>query len=148
MIRQVIEILIFTVISLLFLNKSMAQNGDLLPPSYQVVWSSQSFDSFDNMPLSGRKGAGANVWIEDGTLWIYLAHNGAYSKDETLLKLGAVKIRPVGINLVNIKDFKQILDLQKGQITISFTAQDSIRAIRSSIQKNFLKRPCTRTRLR
>ena len=126
MIRQVIEILIFTVISLLFLNKSMAQNGDLLPPSYQVVWSSQSFDSFDNMPLSGRKGAGANVWIEDGTLWIYLAHNGAYSEDETLLKLGAVKIRPVGINLGNIKYFKQILDLQKGQITISFTTQDEI----------------------
>ena len=124
MIRQTAGVVIFVVISLVFLNRMMAQKGDLLSSSYQVVWSSQSFDSFDNMPLSGSKGAGANVWMQDGTLWIYLAHNGAYSEDETLLKLGAVKIRPVGIGLGKIKDFKQILDLQKAEITISLTTQD------------------------
>ena len=124
MIRQTAGLVIFIVISLIFLNKAVAQKGEFLPSSFEVVWTSQSFDSFDNMPLSGCKGAGANVWMQNETLWLYLAHNGAYSEDETLLKLGAVKIRPVGIPLGKIKDFKQILDLQKAQITISFTAQD------------------------
>lgn len=124
MIRHSAGVMIGIVLSLVFLSKTMAQKGDFLPSSYEVVWSSQSFDSFDNMPLSGSKGAGSNVWMQDGTLWIYLAHNGAYSEDETLLKLGAVKIRPVGITLEKIKNFKQILDIQKAQVTISFTTQN------------------------
>ncbi len=35
-------------------------------------------------------GAGANVWVQDGALWIYLAHNGAYDESGALLKLGAL----------------------------------------------------------
>jgi hypothetical protein len=40
------------------------------------------------MPLSGRLGAGANVWVDDGSVWLYLAHNGAYDEQGRLLKLG------------------------------------------------------------
>ncbi len=44
---------------------------------YNVVWDSPSKDSLDSMPLSGRLGAGANVWVQDGSIWIYPSHNGA-----------------------------------------------------------------------
>jgi hypothetical protein len=44
---------------------------------YNVVWDSPSKDSLDSMPLSGRLGAGANVWVEAGSIWIYPSHNGA-----------------------------------------------------------------------
>jgi hypothetical protein len=43
----------------------------------RVIWESPSQDSLDSMPLSGRHGAGANVWVQAGAIWIYLAHNGA-----------------------------------------------------------------------
>lgn len=45
--------------------------------SDKVAWNSPSQDSLDSMPLSGRRGAGANVWVQDGSIWLYLAHNGA-----------------------------------------------------------------------
>jgi len=31
------------------------------------------------MPLSGRLGAGANVWVQDGSIWLYLGHSGAFN---------------------------------------------------------------------
>jgi hypothetical protein len=45
---------------------------------YNIVWNSPSKDSLDSMPLSGRLGTGANVWVQDGSLWLYVAHNAAY----------------------------------------------------------------------
>jgi len=46
-------------------------------PSYKVVWNGPSRDSLDSMPLSGRLDAGANVWVQDKSIWPYLAHSGA-----------------------------------------------------------------------
>ena len=51
------------------------------------------------MPLSGRMGAGANVWVQDGSIWLYPAHNGAYDEQGRLLKLGCVRITPVDFKL-------------------------------------------------
>jgi hypothetical protein len=47
---------------------------------YNIVWNTPSKDALESMPLSGRKGTGANVWVQNGALWIYLAHNGAYDE--------------------------------------------------------------------
>jgi len=88
-----------------------------LPRSYNVIWDSPSVDSLDSMPLSGRCGAGANVWVQDGSLWIYLAHNGAYDEQGRLLKLGAVRITPVNLPLGGA-GFRQELDLATGSINI------------------------------
>jgi hypothetical protein len=44
-----------------------------LPKSYNVIWDSPSQAALESMPLSGRKGAGANVWVQDGSFWLYLA---------------------------------------------------------------------------
>ena len=56
-------------------------------PDYSITWNTPSQDSIDSMPLSGRLGAGANVWVQDGSIWLYLAHNGAYDSNGRLLKL-------------------------------------------------------------
>ena len=88
-----------------------------LPAAYDVVWNSPSKDSLDSMPLSGRMGAGANVWVQDGSIWLYLAHNGAYDEQGRLLKLGCVRLTPVNVRL-GAPGFRQELDLATGTIRI------------------------------
>jgi len=36
--------------------------------TYKVTWTTPSVDALDSMPLSGRHGAGANVWVQDGSI--------------------------------------------------------------------------------
>lgn len=88
-----------------------------LPKNYNVTWESPSVDSLDSMPLSGRLGAGANIWVQDGSIWIYLAHNGAYDEQGRLLKLGCVRITPGHLRLGG-SGFRQELDLPTGAINI------------------------------
>lgn len=85
---------------------------------YSITWNSPSQDSIDSMPLSGRFGAGANVWVQDGSVWLYLAHNGAYDSHGRLLKLGAVRITPKDFKLGEA-GFSQTLDPSTGTITIA-----------------------------
>lgn len=85
---------------------------------YNIVWNTPSKDALESMPLSGRKGTGANVWVQNGALWIYLAHNGAYDEEGRLLKLGCIRIVPINIYL-GANGFKQELDLATGAINIS-----------------------------
>jgi hypothetical protein len=87
-------------------------------PRYNVVWNTPSRDSMDSMPLSGRHGAGANVWVQDGSIWLYLAHNCAYDENGRLLKLGCVRITPSGQILQGFSSFFQELDLASGEIRI------------------------------
>lgn len=85
---------------------------------YNIVWDSPSKDSLDSMPLSGRLGAGANVWVEEGAIWIYPAHNGAYDEQGRLLKLGCIRVVPVDFKLGDA-GFRQELVLANGTITIA-----------------------------
>ncbi len=93
-------------------NPSMAA-----PESYRITWTTPSIDSVDSMPLSGRFGAGANVWVQDGSIWLYLAHNGAYDEQGRLLKLGCIRLTPKGLSLGG-EGFSQELDPASGAITI------------------------------
>jgi len=88
-----------------------------LPKSYNVIWETPSKDALESMPLSGSNGAGANVWVQDGSIWLYLAHNGAYDQEGRLLKLGCVRITPKETKLGET-GFRQELDLASGAITI------------------------------
>jgi hypothetical protein len=90
-----------------------------------IVWDSPSKDSFESMPLPGVRGAGANVWAQDGSLWIYLAHNGAYDESGASLKLGALRVTPVGVDWNQPAAFKQTQDLATDTITIESTASSS-----------------------
>ncbi len=92
------------------------------PPSWlesaRVVWNSPSQDSVDSMPLSGRLGAGANVWVQDGSIWLYLSHNGAYDENGRLLKLGCLRVTPADTALGS-PGFRQTLDPATGTISIT-----------------------------
>lgn len=90
-----------------------------IPSSYNVIWDSPSPDAWESMPLSGRFGAGANVWVQDGSLWLYLAHNGAYDEGGRLMKLGCLRITPENGALIDPVSFKQELDLSSGSIRIN-----------------------------
>ena len=83
----------------------------------KITWNTPSQDSLDSMPLSGRLGAGANAWVQDGSIWLYLAHNGAYDEKGRLLKLGCVRLTPKGMKLGDA-GFTQELDPATGTITI------------------------------
>jgi hypothetical protein len=95
----------------------LAADASWLNP-YNIVWNSPSKDSLDSMPLSGRLGAGANVWVQDGSLWLYLAHNAAYDENGRLLKLGCVRLTPADKALTDPANFRQELDLATGTIHI------------------------------
>lgn len=86
--------------------------------NYKISWSSPSDDAWGSMPLSGIRGAGANVWVQDGALWLYLAHNYAYDEDGHLLKLGAIRITPENKALDDLSNFKQELNISTGTITV------------------------------
>jgi hypothetical protein len=88
------------------------------PEAYHVTWTTPSQDSLDSMPLSGRFGAGANVWVQDGSIWLYLAHNGAYDSNGRLLKLGCLRITPKHVSLGG-QGFSQTLDPSTGTIIIT-----------------------------
>jgi len=105
--------------NLLFLNvmNFYAQNSFNVS-QYNIVWNSPSRDALESMPLSGKFGAGANVWVQDGAVWLYLAHNLANDEDGRLLKLGALRITPSSDVFSNRASFKQELDLTTGAINI------------------------------
>lgn len=103
-------------LALFMATPALAATSEQLAP-YRIAWDSTSKDSLDSMPLSGRMGAGANVWVQDGSIWLYLAHNGAYDEHGRLLKLGCVRITPVDFKLGEA-GFRQELDLATGAIGI------------------------------
>lgn len=86
--------------------------------SYNIVWNSPSRDSMDSMPLSGRLGAGANVWVQDGSIWMYPGHNSAYDENGRLLKPGCLRITPAD-GVLTGGAFFQELDLPSGRIRIA-----------------------------
>lgn len=92
--------------------------------NYNVEWTTPSDDAWGSMPLSGKYGAGANVWVQDGSLWMYLAHNYAYDEEGHLLKLGALRLTPSNGALTDLADFSQLLDLQTGSISVKAMAKN------------------------
>lgn len=89
-----------------------------------VSWDTPSRDAFDSMPLSGWRGAGANVWFSEGALRLYLAHSGAFDADDILRKIGALTLATPGADFAKPRAFRQELDLAKGTIRVELTAQD------------------------
>ena len=89
-----------------------------------IIWKSPSLDSFESMPLPGTRGAGANVWVQDGALWLYLAHNSAYDEEGRLLKLGCLRLTPIGLDWSDVSSFKQEQDLAAGTINVTSKTKD------------------------
>lgn len=95
---------------------------------YNVIWNTQSADSSGSMPLGGHD-AGCNVWVQDNELCLYLSQSGAFDENGTMLKAGRFRIAPEDREVLSV-DFRQELELEKGQITITAgRGKDAVRFV-------------------
>jgi hypothetical protein len=82
-----------------------------------VVWTSQSNNSAESMPVGGGD-IGLNLWVEKGDVYVYLSRSGTFDENNTLLKLGRIKLN-LSPNPFVGKTFKQELVLNDGYAQIS-----------------------------
>lgn len=107
---------IFFLISLFFLPASgFSQIQEL--EKYNVAWNNQSQNSSESMPCGGGD-IGLNVWVENGEVLFYIARSGAFDENNTMLKLGRVRIK-LSPNPLAGKTFRQELALSDGSVKIS-----------------------------
>ncbi|WP_257668581.1 DUF5703 domain-containing protein [Parapedobacter tibetensis] len=88
---------------------------------YNVVWDAPSKHSGESMPLGGGD-IGLNVWVEDGALLFYMSRSGAFDENNTLLKLGRVRVE-LFPNPFDNGNFKQELKLADGYVNIEAESQ-------------------------
>lgn len=87
----------------------------LMPDDY--VWNSPSRNSSESMPLGGGD-TGLNVWVENGAVYFYMSRSGAWDENNTLLKLGRVKVELQPNPFKDTSDFEQRLRLRDGSMEI------------------------------
>jgi len=84
---------------------------------YNVVWNTPSQHSDESMPCGGGD-IGLNVWVENGDILFYVARSGTFDENNTLLKLGRIRIQ-LSPNPLEGECFRQELHLEEGCITIT-----------------------------
>jgi len=96
---------------------------DIRLNAYNVVWSDQSKNASESMPLVGGD-MGCNVWVENGDLLFYIQRSGSLDENGEYLKLGRFRIQ-LNPNPFN-KDhsFKQELKLEDGYIEIESKSEE------------------------
>ncbi|RZL30243.1 MAG: hypothetical protein EOO96_18530, partial [Pedobacter sp.] len=82
-----------------------------------VIWNSQSHNSSESMPVGGGD-IGLNLWVEKGEVYLYLSRSGTFDENNTLLKLGRIKLK-FSSNPFEGKTFKQELVLKDGYAQIN-----------------------------
>jgi hypothetical protein len=92
-----------------------AQGNNLF--NNNIVWTSQSKNSSESMPCGGGD-IGLNVWVENNEIYAYLSRSGTFDENNTLLKLGRVKLK-LSPNPFAGKNFRQELLLKDGYVKIS-----------------------------
>ncbi|MCX3265160.1 MAG: DUF5703 domain-containing protein [Pedobacter agri] len=81
-----------------------------------VIWNTQSHNSSESMPVGGGD-IGLNLWVEKGEVYLYLSRSGTFDENNTLLKLGRVKLK-FSSDPFEGKTFKQELILKDGYAQI------------------------------
>jgi hypothetical protein len=84
---------------------------------YNPVWTSQSKNAAESMPLGGGD-VGANVWVENGEILIYLQRSGTFDENNAFLKQGRVRVRLEPNPFASGQPFRQELKLRSGCIEI------------------------------
>jgi hypothetical protein len=107
-------LVVINCLMLFFLHQGHAQSSELRQD--HLIWKSQSLNAGESMPCGGGD-VGLNVWVEKGELLFYISRSGTFDENNTLLKLGRVRIK-LSPNPFEGKDFKQELSLQTGAVLI------------------------------
>lgn len=105
---------------ILFCHQPYAQKGEL--DRCNITWSSPSKNASESMPCGGGD-IGLNVWVEDGSLYFYMAQSGAFDENNALLKLGRIRLQ-LSPNPFAETHFSQQLVLQDGAVHINATANN------------------------
>lgn len=104
--------ILIVLLLILRVSASMAQSIS----DYNIVWNTQSKNSSESMPCGGGD-IGLNVWVENGDILFYLSRSGTFDENNTLLKLGRIRLR-LTPNPFEGEYFKQELKLEDGYINI------------------------------
>lgn len=83
-----------------------------------LVWTSQSDNAAGSMPCGGGD-IGLNVWVEKGEVMFYMSRGGTFDENNTLLKLGRVKLKLSPNPFDPGSSFKQELVLKEGYVKIT-----------------------------
>ncbi|MDP4290925.1 MAG: DUF5703 domain-containing protein [Bacteroidota bacterium] len=97
---------------------TQAQSSGGITDKYNVIWTTQSKNSSESMPLGGHS-IGCNVWVEKGDLLMYAAQSGAFDENNEMLKMGRFRIHFSPNPFDSTGTFKQELKLQQGYIEIT-----------------------------
>lgn len=85
-----------------------------------LVWTSQSDNAAGSMPCGGGD-IGLNVWVEKGALLCYISRSGTFDENNTLLKLGRVRLMLSPNPFDAGSTFKQELVLKEGYVKVTGT---------------------------
>lgn len=105
-------------ISLLVLGCILASSNAIQSQvsDYNIVWKEQSKNASESMPCGGGS-IGANVWVENGDLFLYLQQSGWFDENNTALKAGRIRVH-LSPNPFAGNVFKQTLVLKDGKIDV------------------------------
>lgn len=84
---------------------------------YDVIWDSPGPSSAESMPCGGGD-IGLNLWAEDGDVLFYLARSGTFDENNTMLKLGRVRLRLEPNPFAPGTLFRQALCLRDGSVRL------------------------------
>jgi hypothetical protein len=87
-------------------------------PNYNLVWDTPSLNSGESMPCGGGD-IGLNVWVENGDILFYIARSDAFDENNSLLKLGRVRVRLSPNPFEDGGTFRQELNMDEGCVLIS-----------------------------
>jgi len=100
---------------------------------YNIVWSEQSKNSSESMPLVGGD-IGCNVWVENGDILLYMQRSGCFSEVGEYLKLGRIRLKldPNPFDKTDV--FTQELKLKEGYVEINGETQSDKKNITTKIR--------------
>ncbi|MFI3207551.1 MAG: DUF5703 domain-containing protein [Eubacteriales bacterium] len=82
---------------------------------YNISWDTQSECCVDSMPVGGHS-IGANVWVENNELFMYVQQSGWFDENNSMLKFG--RIRMAFEPNIFEEHFKQTLKYSQGYVEI------------------------------
>ncbi len=84
---------------------------------YNVVWTTQSRDVSESMPCGGGD-VGLNVWVQNGSLLIYLSRSGTFDELSGMPKLGRLRMTLSPNPFAGGGTFRQELKLREGHVEV------------------------------
>jgi hypothetical protein len=118
---------------LLFLSPAIAASSAADLDQYNVVWTEQSKNASESMPVGGHD-IGLNVWMENGDLLFYMQRSGSLSENGEYLKLGRIRVRLDPSPFKECTSFRQELKLRESTVEIEGRGTDQGRSINALIR--------------